>query len=254
MPSSHPRQPRQHGLAALARRPFLLLGLLTASGASLAEPPPPPAPPRPIVLDAGWEAQAERLPASDRSGWRQHGLGSSPVEAFRLGPYAVDEVRRSAVSTEGFTLGPFGRTTERWDLRFRFEAATAWDGRCDSRRQSSLTSRLGLLPDAVTTLRCRCTGGSQVAELSLSDEWRPAHGELRIDGQVLQMQIQDVPGHEIHLASPAPAFLVSDASGAQVAALETLQPGRAWRSPSLAPEAGEALACLFAGVLLRYPD
>lgn len=194
------------------------------------------------------------LPTVDRSGWRQHGLGSSPVEAFRLGPYAVHDVRRSAVSTEGFTLGPFGRTTERWDLSFRFEAATAWDGNCDSRRRSSLTSRLGLLPDAVTTLRCRCTGGSQEAELSLSDEWRPAHGELRIDGQVLQMQIQDVRGHEIHLASPAPAFLVSDASGAQVAALETLHPGRAWRSPSLEPGAGEALACLFAGVLLRYPD
>lgn len=164
------------------------------------------------------------LPAVDRSGWRAHGLGTSPVEAFRLGPYAVDEVRRSAVSTEGFTLGPFGRTTERWDLSFRFGAETPWDGHCDSRRRSSLTSRLGLLPDAVTTLRCSCTRGSQGAEFSLSDEWRPA-----------------------------PAFLVTDASGTQVAAVETLHPGRAWRSPSLDPVAGEALACLFAGVLLSFP-
>lgn len=193
------------------------------------------------------------LPAVDRSGWRAHGLGTSPVEAFRLGPYAVDEVRRSAVSTEGFTLGPFGRTTERWDLSFRFGAETPWDSHCDSRRRSSLTSRLGLLPDAVTTLRCSCARGSQGAEFSLSDEWRPAHGEMQIDGQVLQMQIQEVRGHELHLASPAPAFLVADASGTQVAAVETLHPGKAWRSLSLDPVAGEALACLFAGVLLSFP-
>ena len=109
------------------------------------------------------------------------------------------------------------------------------------------------MTDSITTLRCECRSGERTADLSISDEWRPAAGPVRIDGQSWQLELQEVPGYQV-LASPSPGFLIRSQDEALVAAIETLHPGRSWHHPVLPAFAREPLACRAAGLLLSYPD
>lgn len=244
---------------ALAPAPWRLLvlmaaGLLALARPGLAQAPAGVAPPRERVLAPQWERSAEQLAVEDRGPWRQRGLGSSTDEAFALGGHAITAVHRSAISTQRLAIGPFERRRDQWTLSYRFQGATAWEGRCDWRSEMPVTHRLGLLPEAVTTLRCTCDNGQRAAAFSISDEWRPAGGELLIDGRPLQIQQLEVAGQELGLSSRAPAFLLHNDEDQLVAVVDTLRPGRAWRQRGLAAHENEPLSCLAAAILLSYPD
>lgn len=229
-------------------------GLLALARPSLAEPPPGAPPLRAMTLAPQWEQAAEPLAVRDRSPWRQHGLGTSTEEAFQLGSHAVTAVRRSAIRTQRLALGPFEQLKDQWTLSYHFQGTTAWEGRCDWRSKTPLTQRMGLLPDAVTTLQCTCSNGQRTAAFNLSDEWRPAGGDLQIDGLQLQMQLQAIAGQDPSLASPAPAFLLRNDEDQLVAAVDTFRPGSAWRHRELRADLAEPVACLLAAMLLSYPD
>ncbi|MGM9516854.1 hypothetical protein ACS5PK_21595 [Roseateles sp. DB2] len=230
------------------------LSLLVAARPCPAEPPPTAAPLRMMVLAPQWEQAAEQLAVQDRGPWAQSGLGPSTAEAFRLGSHAVTAVRRSAISTQRLALGPLERLTHQWTLSYGFHGAMDWEGRCDWRSKTLLTHRIGLLPDAVTTLHCVCSQGQRKAAFSISDEWRPAGGDLLIDGRTLQLHLQDVAGHEVNLASTAPAFLVRGEEDQLLAAVDTFRPGRVWRHRGLPADATEPMACLASALLLSYPN
>lgn len=129
-----------------------------------------------------------------------------------------------------------------------------WEGRCDWRSNTPLTHRMGLLPDAVTTLHCVCSQGQRKAAFSISDEWRPAGGGLLIDGQTLQLHLQDVTGHEVNLASTAPAFLVRGEEDQLLAAVDTFRPGRVWRHRGLPADTTEPNGLPRFGTAAELPE
>lgn len=199
-------------------------------------------------------AQATVLDVSQRS--RASGLLVN--EGFNLGGLTVDQVRHSATSSSSFSIGPLGSAKSRQTLSYSLTGTQAWRGRCELRsKDQSLDAGRGLqLQNEKAEISCSCErdGGGPAAQLQVDDGWRPARGEVTVNGQRYAIEQLRFDRSEGGLRDPQPGFVIQAPGGAAVAAVETLHPGRLWLQPPLdGASTREPLACLAAGLMLAAP-
>ena len=191
----------------------------------------------------------------DTSG-RPRARGLFIDESFDLGPYAVREVRRSAGSGQGFSVGGLSSVSHEESFRFQFTGHRPWQGRCELRaRDKALQVGAVALEDSHAQLACQCETEGEQASLRLEDEGRALHGELRAGAAVYAMQQYRFGLGDGGVRSPAVGYRVETLdTGAGVAAVEVLHPGRVWQQHSLPAGQREPMACLLTGLMIYGPQ
>lgn len=178
-------------------------------------------------------------------------------ESFDVGPYRVSEVKRGWDSSSSTTLGNITVQNNSAAFSFAFQGtASHWQGRCDYRAQQRRVQigNVGNLEDEQGNLHCSCRSANKEdreVSFDLDDEWRPLRGALLIDGSRYELQQYSFGRHRGGLKSPAAGYRVErEGSGAGVAAVEVLHPGRIWLQRSLPAEQREPMACLMSALMI----
>lgn len=195
---------------------------------------------------------AEVLDVSNRS----RATGLLIDESFDLGAYQVREVRRSSTSNRSYSVGAVSGASSRESFSLRFIGQQEWQGRCAFRAKDQFVQLSAVtLENRRAQLACSCQSGREQAELLLDDEWRPLRGEMHVAGASYAMQQYRFGHSEGGLRSPAVGYRVElPGSGAGVAAVEVLHPGRVWQQRNLPEAQREPMACLLATLMVYGPQ
>jgi hypothetical protein len=192
----------------------------------------------PMLVPSDLTNVTNNHPVTDRI---EPGSSAAP-EGFRVGPYRVSEVTRSAEGADAISH------------RFRLDDGAgpqALRGECRAagKREGDTT-----MDPWAWTLECRCNhaGASEAtpSELSVRRKKRRWTGEISAGGQWLA--VVPVFVSESGRSTNVVGFAARSPK-ATLGAFQVEPPGRLWLADHLDPGLRTQLACLFAGALLQPP-
>jgi len=217
---------------------------------------PAPARPARMALDKEFASQVTTM-AVEKRGW------FFTNESFKFGPYAVTGVKREWTHRKGW--GGFGYENTKARQKYEFTLGTqkepdAWQGRCATDvDEETFRFLVGDRAEVTTQLTAESRFACTFRKGEQGKPWRLLltrqmgeyfyNGFLADDSRTILVRgTRQLEGTPMPLMDAAGYFF--DVEGKPVGAVETLNDGRVFLSPSLDETARDVLACASTALLL----